>query len=133
MSSKKRLGKDNKKSGRIPSKATEVKERPRPSVCYHYMSDTVVALDELNQEFIVQMLKQFKVLGGISWDDISQYKGLGWDSIPQHRMKYTIPKSLNRDDLYHIKVSKKGRVWGYREGNSFHLVWFDPNHKVTPE
>jgi hypothetical protein len=121
------------KQSRIPESAVEVKYEKRSAVCFHHMMDTVEPLEHLSKEWIVQMLKQFKVLGGISWDEIAKYGGLGWDCVPQHRMKYQIPKSLGRTELYHIKISGKSRVWGFREGDSFQLVWFDPEHKVTPE
>ncbi|MEK3899996.1 MAG6450 family protein [Paenibacillus sp. FSL R7-0179] len=114
---------------RIPSKVTEVKKN-RPSICFHHLTDTVSSLEELDRELLVQMLKKFKVLGGIEWNDISK-SGLGWEKIPHHSMKYPIPKSLKMDHLYHIYITKKFRVWGYRDGDTFQLVWVDPNHNVT--
>ncbi|MFP3340192.1 hypothetical protein R0J91_19595, partial [Micrococcus sp. SIMBA_131] len=75
----------------------------------------------------------FKVLGNLSWNEITKHKGLGWDRVPEKNMKYRIPESLNKKELYHLKISRKARVWGYREGDAFHLVWFDPDHQVTPE
>jgi hypothetical protein len=122
--------KGNKK---IPESATEVTRHDYISVCFIHLSDTVASLSSVSREWMEQMIRQFKVLGSISWNDITKMKGLGWDQVPQHSMKYTIPPSLGRTHLNHIKISGKSRIWGFREGNSFHIVWLDPEHKVTPE
>lgn len=126
-------GTNKHREGKIPDKATEIRIKHRPSICFHHMMDTVAKLEDLSKEWIVMMLKQFKVFGGMTWEEVYRYKGLGWDSVPQHSMKYPIPKSLGLDSLNHIKVSGKSRVWGFREGDAFQLVWYDPEHKVTPE
>lgn len=117
---------------RISQKATEVIVR-RPSVCFHHLTDTVASLDDVDKDWLIQMLKQFKIFGGINWDDISKVKGLGWDRVPGKNMKYTIPKSIGKNELYHLYITRKSRVWGYRDGDAFQLVWLDPEHKVTPE
>lgn len=117
--------------GKIKPTATKVEQR-RPSICFHHMTDGVVALENLDQSWMIQMLKQFKVFGGINWNDISKYKGLGWDKVPQYSMEYKIPRSVDKQHLYHLYITKKSRVWGYREGDAFNLVWFDPDHEVTP-
>lgn len=115
--------------GKISKQVTTPKIS-RPSICFHHLTDTVVSLDELDRDALMHMLKKFKLLGGISWNEISK-SSFGWEKIPQHSMNYTIPKNIGLNELYHIKITSAFRVWGYRDGDAFHLVWIDPNHKVT--
>lgn len=99
------------------------------------MTDTVCSLDDLDRDLLLTMMKQFKQFAGTDWNDIvtGKAKGLGWDTVEQSNMNYRIPKSVNRTELNHLKISRKARVWGYRDGDTFNLVWIDPEHKVTPE
>ncbi|MBT1162094.1 hypothetical protein [Bifidobacterium sp. SO1] len=32
-----------------------------------------------------------------------------------------------------IGNSQSERIFGYREGNVIHIIWYDPNHDVWPE
>ena len=79
------------------------------------------------------MVRKCKMLAGMDWDEIYRHPGIGWDEVHESSMKRKIPSTVERETLHHIKVSKKGRIWGYRDGNTFYVVWLDPNHEVTPE
>ncbi|QJC52765.1 hypothetical protein HGI30_15130 [Paenibacillus albicereus] len=127
-----RLKNQGSSGGRkISDKAIEVKTVSRPSICFHDMNDSVYRLSDIDKYGFELMLKQFKIMGSMTWNEIYSHKGFKWEEIPERSMKYAIPKSLNRTSLFHVKVSGKFRVWGYREDNVFHLVWIDPNHDVT--
>ncbi|MDF3310949.1 hypothetical protein P3H15_38775 [Rhodococcus sp. T2V] len=52
----------------------------------------------------------------------------------------SVPKILTlshagRDDLCRLTVAPSGdnRLFGFREGSEFHILWWDPNHDVWPE
>jgi hypothetical protein len=34
------------------------------------------------------------------------------------------------DNLYHLRVTKRGRLWGIRIAEEFYLLWWDRNHDV---
>ncbi|PWK14932.1 MAG6450 family protein [Tumebacillus permanentifrigoris] len=121
------------KKGKVPSSATVVKTTAKPSVGWELLDETVVALTDVEREFFQTMVKTLKILCSLPWTDVSSYKGLGLDRVPESSMKFPIPAKLNKDHLYHIKVSRGGRLWGYRDGDVFELVWLDPLHRVTPE
>jgi len=36
------------------------------------------------------------------------------------------------DALFRFRLSGKGRLWGIRDGAIFHLLWYDPLHRVYP-
>jgi hypothetical protein len=36
------------------------------------------------------------------------------------------------DTLFRFRLSGKGRLWGLRDGAIFHLLWYDPLHRVYP-
>lgn len=129
------MGKINKpkKSSRLPTEASSVDHIPRPSVCFYHLDESVIALNRIDSSFFAQMIRQCKLLASMTWEEIYRHKGLGWDEVEEVNMKFRIPAGVKRDRLHHIKISKKGRMWGYREGNTFHVVWLDPNHEVTPE
>lgn len=121
------------KKGKVPSRATVVKTTAKPFVGWGQLDETVVALTDVGREFFQMMIKTLKIFCSLPLTDVSSYKGLGWDRVPESSMKFPIPAKLNQDQLYHIKVSRGGRLWGYRDGDVFEIVWFDPLHQVTPE
>ena len=121
------------KKGKVPPAATVVKPTPKPSVGWKQLDENVVSLAEVEREFFLAMVKTLKVFCSLAWTDVSAYKGLGWDRVPAGSMKYRIPAKLRTDHLFHIKVSRGGRLWGYRRNDVFELVWLDPLHQVTPD
>ncbi|HEX3609256.1 MAG TPA: hypothetical protein VHU14_06275 [Solirubrobacterales bacterium] len=36
------------------------------------------------------------------------------------------------DELFRFRLGSKRRLWGFRKARTFHVVWWDPNHKVYP-
>jgi hypothetical protein len=44
-------------------------------------------------------------------------------------------KQLKKDkieELYSLRLSGTERIFGFFEGRSFHLLWYDPNHEICP-
>jgi hypothetical protein len=31
-----------------------------------------------------------------------------------------------------LRISGERRLWGFRVGNIFHVIWWDPHHEVWP-
>lgn len=117
--------------GRIPGAMTEA-HIDRLSVCFYHFNESAKGLEDVPHDFFIRMIRQFKMMASMTWDQIYAHKGLGWDEVPSSAMKWRIPIPTPRERLHHIRVSKRGRVWGYREGDTFYVVWLDPNHEVTP-
>jgi hypothetical protein len=36
------------------------------------------------------------------------------------------------DTMFRFRVSGEQRLWGFRKGHVFHIIWWDPHHKVYP-
>ena len=36
------------------------------------------------------------------------------------------------DQLLRLRLTGTERVWGYRIGPVFHIIWWDPNHEICP-
>lgn len=115
----------------VPASATERKRVP--SFCFLHLTDDVKALEETGAPFLQRLIRQLRTFSEVGWNRVAEVKGLRWDAVPQRAMdsRFHIPTYLKRTSLYHIGVGD-GRVWGYREGDVFHIVWLDPDHEVTP-
>jgi hypothetical protein len=36
------------------------------------------------------------------------------------------------DEIFRFRLASEKRLWGFRQGRVFHVVWWDPDHKVYP-
>jgi hypothetical protein len=36
------------------------------------------------------------------------------------------------DEIFRFRLGSKRRLWGFRKERTFHVVWWDPEHKVYP-
>jgi hypothetical protein len=36
------------------------------------------------------------------------------------------------DEMFRFRLGKRRRLWGFRVGRTFHVIWWDPEHKVYP-
>ena len=55
-----------------------------------------------------------------------------WDSICREAQDRWIEVGRTEDELFRFRTSGKGRIWGYREGNVFFVVWWDSEHQIYP-
>lgn len=79
-----------------------------------------------------QELKSFvcfaKKIENAKWIDIQQSNGFKYESIYNLKLPDTISKDII---LKSIRVTGEFRIYGYRMGSDFYIIWFDPNHKLT--
>lgn len=104
---------------------------------YHDSKHELFTLRGMDIEYVYDVLERFKNLSGftsgrlvgngsralrchpIRWEDTTQ-RGFG-----------DIEKERYEGCAYQIEISQsKGRVHGFFIGSVFHVVWFDPNHKL---
>ncbi|MER7822842.1 hypothetical protein ABTX85_09795 [Streptomyces sp. NPDC096097] len=48
---------------------------------------------------------------------------------------YDRPASMRRDDMteiHRLRLQGAQRLYGFLDGNVFHVVWWDPEHDVYP-
>lgn len=41
-------------------------------------------------------------------------------------------KIEDRDELFVFRISSRKRIWGIRDSEEFHVLWWDPDHTVYP-
>jgi hypothetical protein len=73
----------------------------------------------------------------MTWTDIDKKKSCGFIS-PSAICKAAKERLLalkyddQADQLYKLRISTKCRVYGFRNRNIFHVLWWDPEHSVYP-
>lgn len=82
------------------------------------------------------ILKKMKNFEGMSWGEILQRKTTSFVPInkfyPKARRRLEDIKMYDIDELLHLGLSGKERIWGKRIGRVFQVLWWDPNHTVLP-
>lgn len=88
----------------------------------------------------------FTKLGHSSWKDIMtlHVRNKGKKRIPKH-YSYSVlrlrDEAVERwieidlaqyDEVFKFRLAAKRRIYGIRSLNHFHLVWWDPVHKIHP-
>lgn len=67
-------------------------------------------------------------LSQLKWDEIfsSGRHGLGSEKISRESFKVAIPKNITDDVTFlAFRFHKKAPMVGYRDGDTFHIIWFD--------
>jgi hypothetical protein len=58
---------------------------------------------------------------------IAQIEGAAQQDLAQHRLD-----EIFGDEIYRFRVTGEKRLWGFRAERTFHVVWWDPEHRVYP-
>lgn len=90
--------------------------------------DNKLQLWKLNKSEIKDFIAFAKKIENIKWNDIQKLKGLHYETISNLRLPDNISKDIT---LKSIRVTQKFRIYGYRMGSEFYIIWFDPNHELT--
>lgn len=64
-----------------------------------------------------------------------KHHGHSIDSLPRaavERLRRTGFLDHGEEELFRFRLDGKGRLWGYRSGPLFRVVWWDAEHKVYP-
>jgi len=83
-----------------------------------------------------------KKLTSQNWFDVQQTGGKGGTKVG---LGYTLysdsslhrvvrPTGLSRElRIAGIRASGKARIFGVRENDVYHILWFDPDHEIVPD
>ncbi len=55
-----------------------------------------------------------------------------WDTICEEAQNRWIEIDRGEDELFRFRTGARSRIWGYREGHVFYVVWWDPDHQIYP-
>lgn len=57
------------------------------------------------------------------------------DQLPNadaaRRLEDDLPYS-DQDQISRLQIAGKQRLYGFRQGNNFHVLWWDPEHEIWP-
>lgn len=82
-------------------------------------------------------------MSGLYWHEIHSQTTGGKDRHHKHHSQELESiceeaqarwKEIEReeDELFRFRIAGKQRIWGYREGHVFNVVWWDPEHQIYP-
>lgn len=83
-----------------------------------------------------RILDRLKAFESMKWKEIDRTKSCGLmevSAICKEAKDRLI--ETNREEfgtLYKLRVDQRGRVWGVRLLDVFHVLWWDPDHGVYP-
>lgn len=123
------------RDSKIPRGVVDVREvsteHEYPVFSFDFVDDSKFELWNADKEYLKLLIKTYKTMGNLTWNEMRQAHGLGMKVITT---RYTLPAGVSPDvDLIEVRVSQEGRLHGFRIGRTFQVLWFDPHHKVCPE
>ncbi len=105
----------------------------------YYQTGSDLCLSACSRDDVKIALDCLRRLTGMPWiqvlqtatKDRSQKTGLHWTSYDDTALKVKRPAEIGSDHtICGIRAGGKFRIFGFRMGPAFHVVWFDPEHKV---
>lgn len=82
---------------------------------------------------IMAAVKQFETMRPL--DAFSGYPGKDYKTglLPSKEARERLVDLEHDDeDIAALRLSGPGRLWGFRRGRYFHVLWWDPDHRVWP-
>lgn len=131
----KKVPKRKLKKSTLPSKAFELKDETNyfkmsPVFKFYSADSNKWTLHEWNSNELKDLIKTFKQMEQIPWNNILQHGGFRIKAIKD----INPPPHISPDEtIYEIRVCKVKRIFGFIDKNIFNLVWFDRDHSVCPE
>ncbi|MFZ2163404.1 MAG: hypothetical protein WAW02_14425 [Sideroxyarcus sp.] len=77
---------------------------------------------------------RIRILSQKSWLEITSLPrhGQGFEKIPRDKIKAGIPQHITEDvkSFWAFRFHGKAPMVGYKDGEIFHVLWFDPSFKL---
>lgn len=131
--------------GRIPESAlnhptgSENADEQHPSFRFEHTDQNRWCLSEWNSSEIDDLIRALKKIERYTWAQIKSQGskqrggsvGCGYKLITNHPK---LPESISDDvKLSEMRVDERKRIFGFRVGSIYYIVWFDRDHSVCPE
>ena len=135
-----------KNKGKVPSSAISVSGKKVPRIAQevdgnilqywsfkHFDGDGPFGW-YLCQETVLWLLDILKDRQGINWNHLTQ--GNKSHNIPVVDLEKNAQQRLAQlqlddyEELFSMRITGKQRIFGIRDRNIFHVLWWDPNHQV---
>ena len=91
------------------------------------MCDSKYPMHELNSTEIKEFIAFAKKVESVQWKNIKRINGLKYEVLNN----FSAPDSVSKDvAIRSMRLSKKFRIIGYRNGEYFYIIWFDNKHET---
>lgn len=121
--------------------APSKKEQPNVRLSFEkYEDGSDYCLSECTTDEIQTALKCFQKICLRTWQQIldtgtkerGSKSGLHFEIIPDNAIKgASRPATLSEDvKICSVRASQVFRIYGFRESESFHPLWYDPHHQI---
>lgn len=120
MSSKKKLIKLSENISNNDEKTCNLK--------FSNCDDNKCQLWDLTKDELKAFVSFAKKIESTIWSDIQRSKGFQYENVNSLKK----PDFISEDVvLKSLRVNQTFRIYGYRSGTDFFIIWFDPNHQLT--
>ncbi len=105
-----------------------------PIFSFTYVDENRFSLHKFDKIKMDAMMRLFKKLEKMSWAQIvSESKNFKVIDLPTLKKKQWPSHSIDIDhSVSELRGSDGVRIFGFRSGRVYYLVWFDGNHDVFP-
>lgn len=81
--------------------------------------------------FLWTPLNFLKKVEKVTWGELMKIDGFNFENRDPSSIRAKLPDHLSEDlTMISLRVSQKFRIWGFRNGRVYHIVWFDKEHKI---
>jgi hypothetical protein len=84
----------------------------------------------------LRVVERLRNLETMTWTEIeAQRSSHGWNGIGdlcRDAARRLEELKLDDQEPYQLQVTGSERVWGIRDGRTFGILWWDPDHSVFP-
>jgi hypothetical protein len=140
------------KAPRLPSASRTAKAAQPPSrmgqkpvFCFAHVvkdCDPLWAFNPTGDE-AVELLEFLRQMGRSTWRDIEEQRVDGrqkhhfqdaesFDAPARRDFKRSKLGERFGEEMFRFRLGSKKRLWGFRKDPTFHVIWWDPKHKVCP-
>lgn len=132
----KKIAKSKEKHNKIPIKATELHQQSTdnetPVFSFKHVCDKYCQLSNWQKQELSLLIGTFKTMESLYWKDVRRSAGLNMKPVTDS-IVYPLPHTVPADaTIQEVKVDDGKRLFGYRAGRVFCIIWFDRNHEVIP-
>lgn len=121
--------------GKIPASATQVKQSTdnnAPFFSFEHLCENNFMIINLGKIELKELHAFLKRSSGMPWNQVRQV--FKYKIIPRKGLSCRVPDSVPDDaSISEMRVTNEHRIFGFRTGSVFNIIWFDPTHDVCPE
>lgn len=132
----------------IPNKVAEIyglhsiggTDKEHPYINLKYFDCDYQCFSELDKESLKSFSEANKKLSQLTWNELKRQAGkrgnktgfaptmISRDQLPQRSMLERVSEEIS---FMELRLSQEARMFGFRSGAAFFLVYLDKNHDIT--